>query len=92
MKKNWIKSVVGLKILLENPFAALQRKQGDLKFQFCSVYEKELQCVNVNILRRCKKCLRNNRGNFRHLFGSEEVFVIFGPTDYATNPNASSTR
>jgi hypothetical protein len=35
-------------------------------FQIRSVSEKYLQCVNVNVLLRCKECVSINRDRFLH--------------------------
>jgi hypothetical protein len=47
-KRNWMKSVLGLDILFESPFATLH------VFRISTV-QKELQCLNLKILWRCKK-------------------------------------
>jgi hypothetical protein len=47
-----MKLVLGMNTHRENPLNALQRrlefKVSGFKFQVCSFFEKELQCMNVN--------------------------------------------
>jgi hypothetical protein len=53
-----MKLVRGLNISVENPLDALQRRPGfrvsDFSFKVCSVSEKELQCMKMITLLRCK--------------------------------------
>jgi hypothetical protein len=36
-------------------------------FQACCLSGKEFQRASVNVLQKCKECLRNDREHFRHL-------------------------
>jgi hypothetical protein len=71
LKRNLMKSVLDLNIHFENSLKALLRrprfKVSCFKFQVFSVSEKELQCMNVNILWRGKAFVLNNRGHFWNL-------------------------
>lgn len=53
-----MKLIPGLNIPLENPLDALQRRLGfkvsDFSFKVCSISEKELQCMNMITILRCK--------------------------------------
>jgi hypothetical protein len=45
-----------------------------LKFKVCSLMKKELHCVNVNFVWRCKECACNNRDHFS---GISVIWVSF---------------
>jgi hypothetical protein len=56
LKRNCVKSVLGLKTPLKDPVHWKPGfKVSAIKFHVCSVSKKELQHMNVNILQRCKE-------------------------------------
>jgi hypothetical protein len=55
LKINWMQSVLGVNIPLENSLNALDKRPGfkvvDFKFHICSVFKKELNLVNMTFFR-----------------------------------------
>jgi hypothetical protein len=93
-----------LKISLDTLHRRPGFKASGFSFQVCSVFVKELQCMNVNFLWRCKECLHNSGDHFQHLLWCVCVlFVISWPVglsamsgvqmhsmwDYASSPCSS---
>jgi hypothetical protein len=84
VKRNQSKLMLGFKISLENPLDALQGRPN-LKFQACSVSQKELQCMNAY----CHGVARNvctttgiTSGTCCDMSGF--LFMIYWPTDLLT--------
>jgi hypothetical protein len=79
-----MKSELGLNVPLKNPLDTLHRRLGfqvpNFTFQVCSISRKELQCMNVHISWRCRKCVHSSRYHFCHLLWSGcFLFVICWP-------------
>jgi hypothetical protein len=64
-----MKSMLGFNILQEN-ISTHETRFGSFRFQVSSLSKKERRCVNVNILRKGKKCMRNIKERFRDLLWS----------------------
>jgi hypothetical protein len=84
-EKNWMKSVLVLKIVSRNPLDTLRRRLGfkvsDVKFRVCSNCEKDLQNVNLNFQAGAGSVY--NKKYFRHLLWS---VLSRGLVDWAAVP------
>jgi hypothetical protein len=64
----------------------------NVECQVCSISKKELQHMNLNILRKCKGCVRNNRGHFEPMVWFVCDLLACGLAGSAAGPNAHCTE